>query len=337
MRSSQPCVSIVLPAFNRSRILPEAIESVLAQSLTDWRLILVDDHSSDGTADVMEGYMRRDNRIHWLSNRHSNGPAGARNCGLASSTGRYVAFLDSDDVWKEHHLMTCVAALDANSELQWIYGDSEVKGLDGAFVASIFDLHWPHRYDQVERICGSAYCLKTCGLMEAAVRQGICVALQSSVVRRDVFESLRFHEGLFAGEDWLLTLEAIGRGVRFGFVDQVHFTYRPQPDGMSAPATSTTPIDRLAACLDLARVCRILPSRTSLSRTARNALRSKLASLYAEQIAKGIYWRIGDFGSAQTYLTKSLALLPGNLRLWHALAKNAGYRLFRERPKTFNG
>ena len=90
-------VSVVLPTFNRSGVLPRAVESVLTQTFRDWELIVVDDHSTDSTADVIEQY--RDPRIVRVSNAGRKGAAGARNTGICMARGEYVAFLDSDDEW----------------------------------------------------------------------------------------------------------------------------------------------------------------------------------------------------------------------------------------------
>ena len=99
----QPAVSIILPTFNRAPRLAEAIESVLAQSFTDWELIVVDDGSSDETFDIVNRYLRQHANIRYL--KHSNRKAAlSRNAGIQASFGRYVTFLDSDDLYLPGHL-----------------------------------------------------------------------------------------------------------------------------------------------------------------------------------------------------------------------------------------
>jgi glycosyltransferase involved in cell wall biosynthesis len=90
-------VSIVMPAFNAARFVGTAIDSVLAQSLPDWELIVVDDGSTDATGSEVERF--RDQRIRLVREVHSGLPAVARNRGIAESSGTYVAFLDADDAW----------------------------------------------------------------------------------------------------------------------------------------------------------------------------------------------------------------------------------------------
>ena len=90
-----PLVTVIIPTYNRGWILKEAIDSVLSQGFEDFELIVVDDGSTDNTQDILDGYardiivLRQDNR----------GVSTARNLGIASASGQFIAFLDSDDLW----------------------------------------------------------------------------------------------------------------------------------------------------------------------------------------------------------------------------------------------
>ncbi|MBR5422137.1 MAG: glycosyltransferase family 2 protein [Lachnospiraceae bacterium] len=92
-------VSIVIPVHNAEKYLEQTVESVLAQSYKDYELILVDDASSDGSAALMKELAAKDKRIRLLSNEGPHGAAHARNCGIDAAKGRYLAFLDADDLW----------------------------------------------------------------------------------------------------------------------------------------------------------------------------------------------------------------------------------------------
>jgi teichuronic acid biosynthesis glycosyltransferase TuaG len=92
-------VSIVTPAYNAERFLPETIESVRQQTYRDWELNIVDDCSVDGTRETVERYAMRDGRIRLLPLARNSGPAMARQAAVEAARGRYVAFLDSDDLW----------------------------------------------------------------------------------------------------------------------------------------------------------------------------------------------------------------------------------------------
>ena len=92
-------VSVIIPAHNREAYLPTAIDSVLAQTFSDWELLVVDDGSEDSTPKIAQEYARQDSRIHYLRHSPRRGAQAARNAGIRASGGRWIAFLDSDDQW----------------------------------------------------------------------------------------------------------------------------------------------------------------------------------------------------------------------------------------------
>lgn len=92
-----PQISVIIPTHNRAGFLPTAIGSVLRQSFQDFEILVVDDASSDGTANIRERFP--DTRIRWLRHDAPRGGAAARNTGIVHSTGEYIAFLDDDDEW----------------------------------------------------------------------------------------------------------------------------------------------------------------------------------------------------------------------------------------------
>jgi teichuronic acid biosynthesis glycosyltransferase TuaG len=97
-------VSIITPAWNSSAYIAETIDSVLDQTYEDWEMIVVDDFSSDSTNHIVRGYMVMDDRIRLISLEKHVGPAEARNTAIRAARGRYIAFLDSDDLWHPQKL-----------------------------------------------------------------------------------------------------------------------------------------------------------------------------------------------------------------------------------------
>jgi glycosyltransferase involved in cell wall biosynthesis len=95
--TNSPYFSVVLPTHNRAEMLREAIQSILNQTFTDFEVIVVDDHSSDHTAEVVASFA--DPRINYILNDHIRGGAGTRNAGIFRAKGEWVAFLDDDDLW----------------------------------------------------------------------------------------------------------------------------------------------------------------------------------------------------------------------------------------------
>lgn len=94
-----PVVSVITPAFNARRFIGETVESVLAQTFTDFEMLVVDDCSRDDTPEVVRELARADGRVRLIQHQANGGPATARNTALEHAAGRYVAFLDSDDLW----------------------------------------------------------------------------------------------------------------------------------------------------------------------------------------------------------------------------------------------
>ena len=98
-------VSIIMPAYNASKFIRESIESVVSQTYVHWELLIVDDCSTDNTATIVKEYQAKDSRIIYIQmDENSGSPAGPRNRGLKEAKGEFVAFLDSDDLWKAQKL-----------------------------------------------------------------------------------------------------------------------------------------------------------------------------------------------------------------------------------------
>jgi glycosyltransferase involved in cell wall biosynthesis len=127
-----PRVSIVVPVYNRRGIIGATIDSVRAQSLTDWELVVFDDGSTDGSADVVEEFASRDSRIR-VRRGPNGGVASARSRGFAATDPRseYVIFLDSDDLWLADSLEVLVAALRDRPDHVSAYGLASCIDADG--------------------------------------------------------------------------------------------------------------------------------------------------------------------------------------------------------------
>ncbi|MGE3708760.1 MAG: glycosyltransferase family 2 protein [Hyphomicrobiaceae bacterium] len=94
-----PLVSIITPAWNAEDVLAETIRSVQAQTVADWEMLVADDCSSDGTCRLVEQFSRDDARVKLIRRTQNGGPALTRQSALDAASGRYIAFLDSDDLW----------------------------------------------------------------------------------------------------------------------------------------------------------------------------------------------------------------------------------------------
>lgn len=100
-------VSIVMPCYNADKFISKSIESVLAQTYTDWELLVVDDCSKDNSAAIVQTYAEKDSRVKYFRTPSPSGSAAIpRNFAIREATGRYLAFLDSDDLWMPDKLET---------------------------------------------------------------------------------------------------------------------------------------------------------------------------------------------------------------------------------------
>ncbi len=110
-----PLVSIITPCFNGADFIAETIRSVQNQTFTDWEWFIVDDFSKDATVSIIAEYAQNDARIKLLPLKKNSGAAVARNMGIALAKGKYMTFIDADDVWKPQFLAENIAKV-AQSE-----------------------------------------------------------------------------------------------------------------------------------------------------------------------------------------------------------------------------
>lgn len=104
-------ISVIIPTWNRAHTLPKAIESVLSQSSPVLEVLVGDDGSTDGTAELVEAMTRQDPRIRWLPGSRGGRPAIPRNRGIRASHGEWLAFLDSDDSWEQDKIAVQLEAV----------------------------------------------------------------------------------------------------------------------------------------------------------------------------------------------------------------------------------
>ncbi len=129
----KPTVAVIMPAYNSAHYISEAIKSVIGQTMPDFELVVVDDGSTDHTADVVRRYLG-DRRVRLLSQENA-GPSIARNRGIAATNSRFISLIDSDDKYEPEYLAKMTGALEANPEMAFyccdamLFGDTETVGL----------------------------------------------------------------------------------------------------------------------------------------------------------------------------------------------------------------
>jgi len=123
--SRSPLVSVIIIFLNEELFLREAVDSVLSQTFDDWELLLVDDGSIDASADIARGYAERSPcKVRYLfhEGRGNRGMSASRNLGIRNARGKYISYLDGDDVWLDKKLEEQVAILESNYKAAMVYG-----------------------------------------------------------------------------------------------------------------------------------------------------------------------------------------------------------------------
>jgi glycosyltransferase involved in cell wall biosynthesis len=196
MSTPVPSVSVILPTYNRARLLPRAIASVLGQSFTDFELLVVDDGSSDDTEQVVRGF--DDPRVVFLPAERNLGDAGARNRGVGQARGEWLAFQDSDDEWLPGKLARQLEYAGTLPGDFAAIGSSLLRFIGGP----VQRIDWP--LAEAGAACGE--------VSRGAFIVGFCAYLQSLIVRRAAFLELGgFDSRVKARSDFEFCLRLLGR------------------------------------------------------------------------------------------------------------------------------
>lgn len=148
MKKEEPLVSIITPVYNCEKYVEETIKSVLSQGYENWEHLIVDDASTDGTRKLLDKYQDIDPRIKVIHLEQNGGVANARNVGIYTAKGEYVAFLDSDDLWKENKLEQHMKFIRDN-HLYFSYTAYDVMDEQGRYLKSITPSKLRVNYEQL--------------------------------------------------------------------------------------------------------------------------------------------------------------------------------------------
>jgi glycosyltransferase involved in cell wall biosynthesis len=182
----EPRISVVIPTKNRKQETVRAIQSVLAQQDVTLKIIVVDDGSTDDTADYISGKYPQ---VTLVRNTTSKGGAKARNDGAACADGDYIAFLDSDDEWLPHHLKTAIATM----------REQHADGVFGPFFLAKGEVHQQVEFSSPKNPSG-----KVGDLIFSFQR--FDARTSTFVFRREAFNAVRFDDDLRKHQDWDLAI-----------------------------------------------------------------------------------------------------------------------------------
>lgn len=202
-----PEISIIIPAYNQAKYIDKTIESVIRQTFGDWECIIVNDGSTDDTEHVVQAYLSCDHRIKCVR-QENQGPSGSRNTGLRIAQGKYIAFLDADDMWEPHMLEIMHQLLEKNSDI------------DIAFGAWDF-------IDETGKASSRKICPITCNVYEECLIFRNIFPIHTLLLRKTVFSSCGFFDTqLISMEDWDMWLRAARHGFKFRPINKLLAHYR---------------------------------------------------------------------------------------------------------------
>lgn len=201
----KPLISVVTPTYNRKEVVAEAIESVLRQEPKNYEVIVVDDGSDDGTLANLAGKYPE---IIGVKLNTNGGPATARNEGIRRAKGKYIAFLDADDLWLPGKLLKQLAYFKANRKIHLVYTDEAISE-NGEIVERRFEANPPKQRN-----------------LYPAMVEYVPIHLSSVMVEKRVFDQVGlFDEQLRIGEDseWF---NRVSEQFDLGFINEALVIYR---------------------------------------------------------------------------------------------------------------
>lgn len=212
-----PFISIIIPAWNAERTIESAIGSVMRQTETNWELIVLEDHSEDGTYEKIRRIAAGDNRIRIYRNQRNLGVSQTRNRGVKLARGQWIAFLDSDDMWRRDKLEKQLRLME------------EKEDADLIFTGSVFMREWDKRTPQSCRQRGGfilSYYQKVPERIryQELLKQNL-ISCSSVVVRRELLIQYPMKEGAIH-EDYATWLQILRAGGKAYGVNEPLLVYR---------------------------------------------------------------------------------------------------------------
>jgi glycosyltransferase involved in cell wall biosynthesis len=292
-------VSVIIPTFNRATLLPDAMRSVLRQTHRDLELIVVDDGSTDDTPQVVASF--DDARLQYVPIEHTRSAARARNVGLARATGRFVAFLDSDDVWQPEKVQKQLEALEGSRRCRWSYTRFDHIDANGAPMA-------PLRGGVGLAVSG--------WILPQMITQDAVVMVQSVLAETSLVKEVGpFDESPALREDLEFCFRLAARSEACALEENLlRIRHHPMRTTFALPEVRDWRVKAL----------RKLASSTadgSIRRLCRRECRREVVEL-----AETYEWA-GRPGAALRMLARALRYGPFDVRIWTVLAKTLARRL----------
>lgn len=227
----QPLISVIIPVYKVENYLKACVESVLAQTYSNYEIILVDDGSPDNCPQMCDDFVARDSRIRVI-HKKNGGLSSARNAGIDDARGEFMAFLDSDDLWSPMFLKRLYQA---------------ISEMDADFAVCQFQ-----QFRNTEDIAPAAPAQTVCFSRETAFgclfdgRNVNMVVAWNKLYRTKLFDTIRYPVGVIH-EDEAVIHELIGSSVKVAWVDEAHYLYRESPNSITTSRFTLKRLDETLA------------------------------------------------------------------------------------------
>ena len=238
--ADNPCVSVIIPTYNRALLIVPAVQSVLNQSFNDIEIIVVDDGSTDGTQRALEPFL---GKIVSLVTENK-GPAHARNVGMKAASGKYIAFLDSDDTYLPHKLELQVAFMEQHPDIGMV-STNWSSMVDGKIIET-FHLRTSHpifnrrgwRYEDVysarnafDFLGETIPCYS--GNVFKSILQGPILISNTAIFRREILQEVGYQNETYANAQEYEMMVRICKRFPVAFLDKPTYVYCYHGDQIS--------------------------------------------------------------------------------------------------------
>lgn len=209
MATDNPKISVIVPVYNVEKYLPRCIDSILAQTFTDFELLLIDDGSKDKSGEICDDYAEKDNRIR-VFHKNNEGASVARNLGISESNGSFLVFVDSDDYLAENYLNTFNEILSLHTDAEMII-QSPIYVIDDRFTYKSVKDNVYRQYSGIKDFLKS-------GMLDFTEPH-------SKIFKKDIILDyhIRFPENVIVGEDgifianYLLYINCVVTSCKIGY------------------------------------------------------------------------------------------------------------------------
>ena len=345
-----PLVSVIMTSYNYGSYISKAIESVLDQTFADFELVVIDDGSRDDSRDIIRKYASRDSRIKYVFNSANMGIAGTKNEGIRRSAGKFIGFLDSDDLWARDKLEKQIRILEKDEDLV-VWTEAAIINRDGKQLrkkASV-DIWRGGRlekqaglYERSEDLIvwseleiletgqpgGQTFTdffgvteRKKSGDIFGELLYGNYIPISSLMVKKDNLGDIRFDPGLKYENDYLFNLD-LAKKYRFRFIGEPLIKYRVH-------GKNATFRDTLGWDMDHIKFYELVLERFGPDMPGKR--KSKLLCINGM-----IYSRMGRTGTAIGYLSRGIMMYPLNAYYLLILCYLAARKAYRRDPRGDN-